>query len=290
MARMSKMSPRERPMRRLGLGVLMAGVFGLVVAQTAPQIRTWFSPVRTVAADQLSASARPGVWARITGQSAREQRIKALEAEVRDLARWKAASISMAERLESYEAMLNALGEPPARGVTARVAAESDGPFSETLLANAGRAQGVEPGSVAMNEGGLVGRVVQLGERSSRILLVTDFNSRVPVLGETSGLRAILYGARDGLGSLTDLPEAGEFVLGERILTSGEGGEFPRGAVVGTVAYQGEAARVLLGMKDAQGGFVRLVPPAAIPKPEAIAPVTPQVVAEADGASERTER
>lgn len=277
-------------MRRLGLGVLMAGVFGLIVAQTAPQIQAWFSPVRTVAADQLSASARPGVWARISGQSERDRKIKELEAEVRDLARWKAASISMAERMESYEAMLNALGEPPARGVTARVAAESDGPFSETLLSNAGRAQGVEAGSIAVNEGGLVGRVVQLGERSSRILLVTDFNSRVPVLGESSGLRAILYGARDGMGSLTDLPEAGDFVLGERVLTSGEGGEFPRGTVVGTVVYQGETARVILGMKSGQGGFVRLIPPAAIPKPEIIPATPPQVVAEADAVAERTER
>ncbi|HCX10854.1 MAG TPA: Rod shape-determining protein MreC, partial [Hyphomonas sp.] len=45
-----------------------------------------------------------------------------------------------------------------------------------------------------LNEGGLVGRVIQLGEYSSRILLITDFNSRVPVMGEVSGVRAIHYG------------------------------------------------------------------------------------------------
>lgn len=280
MARQSGLSFRKRPLRRLGLGVLMAGVFGLIVAQTAPEIRNFFSPVRTVAADQLTTNTQPGFFSRITGQNAKDRRIKELEAEVRDLARWKAASISMAERMESYEKLLNALGEPPARGVTARVAAESDGPFLETLLANAGTNQGVEEGAVALNDGGLVGRVVGLGRKSSRVLLVTDFNSRVPVLGESTGLRAILYGARDQMGALTDLPEEGGFQLGERIITSGEGGVFPRGLYVGEIVYQGEEPRVVLGMKSGQNGYVRLIPPAFIPKPEP-EPET-QVVAETE--------
>ncbi len=174
----------------------------------------------------------------------------------------------MAERLEGYEALLNALGEPPARGVTARVAAESDGPFAETLLANSGRAQGVEHGYVAVNEGGLVGREVQLGERSARILLVTDFNSRVAVLGESTGLRAIMQGGRDGLGVLAERPELQDFRRGERILTSGEGGVFPRGIVVGRAVQRGGDWRVALAMDEGMAGFVRLIPPQQIPKPE----------------------
>lgn len=280
MARQSSYGSRKRPFRRLGLAVIMAGLFGLVISQTAPQIRSIFQPARTIAADQLATNASPGFWSRITGQTARDRRIAELEAEVRDLSRWKAAALSMAERMETYEGMLNALGEPPARGVTARVAAESDGPFSETLLVNAGSLQGVEPGAIAVNEGGLVGRVIQLGERSSRVLLVTDFNNRVPVMGEVSGLRAILYGGRDGLGSLTDLPEAGAFIPGERILTSGEGGVYSRGLLAGVLADQGGTPRVLLAMKTVKGGFVRLIPPANIPKPEDSPENDVQVVAE----------
>jgi rod shape-determining protein MreC len=113
-----------------------------------------------------------------------------------------------------------------------------------------------------------VGRVVQLGERSARVLLVTDFNSRVPVMGEASGLRAILFGDRDDLGTLTDLPERGDFILGERVLTSGEGGIFPRGIVVGEIVQRGGTLRVEFGMRDSQGGFVRLMPSMKIPTPE----------------------
>ncbi len=279
MARHSRSGIKQRPLRRLGLAVLLVAAVGLVAAQTSPDIRDFFNPVRTIASDQLAANARPGLWARLTGQAAKDRKIRELEAEIRDLARWQAAAISMAERMGNYEDILNLMGEPPVRGVTARIAAESDGPYAETLLANAGRAQGVEESAVAVNEGGLVGRVVQLGERSSRILLITDFNSRIPVMGEISGLRAIMYGGRDGFGMLTDLPESEDFITGERIITSGEAGVFPRGLIAGYTFTRDENWRVRFAMKEARGGFVRLLPQMQIPTPEE-EPILEEVEAE----------
>lgn len=255
-------------MRRLGLGVALSVALGLLLMQTAPTIRDWFNPVRTVASDRLAGSSSTGLWSRITGANAKNQRIADLEEEVRDLERWRAAAISMAERLETYEEILNVMGEPPKRGVTARIAAETDGPFAETYLADAGYRSGVRDSAIAVNEGGLVGRVIRIGNRSSRILLVTDFNSRVPVMGEKSGLRGILYGGRDGLGVITDIPERDEFIAGENILTSGEGGVFPRGIVAGYAIQQGDNWRVKFAMTEARGGYVRLIPRLEIPKPE----------------------
>lgn len=268
MAGQTRSGTRRRPMRGLSLGILLALGLALVLLQTAPRIAAAFDPVRAATSDQLAGRGGPSWFDRVTGQTARAERVAELEAEVRDLARWRAAAISMAERLESYEVILNAQGEPPARGVTARIVAESDGPFAETLLANAGRVQGVEEGFIAVNEAGLVGRVIHLGERSSRILTVTDFNSRVPVLGEASGVRAIMHGGREELGALSDRPEADTFFESERILTSGEGGVFPRGIVAGRAVARGDDWRVRFAMKDGGEGFVRLVPPAAILKPE----------------------
>lgn len=259
---------KRRPLRGLAFGILLALGGGIVVLQTAPSIKEAFTPVRTSASDQLVGNGSANWYARITGQAAREARVRELEAEVRDLARWRAAAISMAERLETYEEILNAQGEPPVQGVTARIIAESDGPFADTLLANAGQNQGIEAGFVAVNEGGLVGRIVQLGKRSSRILAVTDFNSRVPIMGEASGVRAIMYGGRDGVGALDDRPEIDNFLEGERILTTGEGGLFPRGLVAGYAMQRGNSWRVDYAMKRGEAGFVRLVPPARIPKPE----------------------
>lgn len=274
-----------RGARRLTLGIIMAALFALLVAQSAPQISEFFVPVRTTVSDRLSAPAEISLWARITGQAERERRIRELENEVRDLARYKAAAISMADRLEAYERILNLMGEPPEKGVTARVTTEVEGPFSQTLIANAGRLQGVEPGAVAVNEGGLVGRVVHLGERSARILLVSDYSSRLPVLGEVSGVRAIMYGQDRDIGRLSDLPEKADFIEGERILTSGDGGAFPRGLVVGTARAEGGGWRVRLAMRQAAGGYVRMIQPPVIPEPVADPVRPPDTARQADPVS-----
>ena len=268
MSRQTGPKRQSRPMRALGFGILMAVGLGLVLVQSAPSIDRWFNPVRTSASDQLASGNGIGWLPRITGQTSRNEKIKALEAEIRDLERWRAAAITMAERMEAYETILNVQGEPPVRGVTARIVAESDGPFSHTLLANAGQVHGVEQGFVAVNEGGLVGRVIQLGARSSRILEVTDFNSRVPVLGEQSGVRAIMYGGRNEHGALEDLPEDDQFIIGERILTSGEGGAYPRGVVAGYAVRRGQDWQIEFAKNRGRVGFVRLIPERAIPKPE----------------------
>ena len=86
-----------------------------------------------------------------------------------------------------------------------------------------------------------------------------------------------MYGGRDGFGRLTDLPEQGDFLPNERILTSGEGGLFPRGVVVGHVrGPEGKEIRVDLAMLNGQLSYVRLKPAISIPTPEAF-PVETEV-------------
>lgn len=270
MPRLGGKGYRQRPLRRYGFFVAVAGLLALLLLQTSPRLSQGVEPVRTAASDQLFHVTRPSLIDRLSGASAKERRILELEARVRELAQYKALALTMAERLEVYEDILNMQGEPGGAEVTARIMAETNGPFAEALLANAGATNGVLEGYFAENDRGLVGRVVQVGQRSSRILKITDFNSRVPVMGEASGLRAIMYGGRDGLGRLTDLPEQGSFLPNERILTSGEGGLFPRGVVVGDVRdTEGKEIRVDLAMLNGQLSYVRLKPIMSIPVPEA---------------------
>ena len=268
MPRYTGKASRKRPLRRYGFFIAIAGLIALLLLQTSPRLSRQIEPVRTAASDQLFHMSKPSLLDRLTGASARERRIIELEARVRDLAQYEAMAVSMAERLEVYESILNMQGEPAEAEVTARIMAEADGPFAEAFLANAGKLNGIQEGYYAENDRGLVGRVVQVGQRSSRILKITDFNSRVPVMGESSGLRAIMFGGRDGSGRLTDRPESGEFRPGERILTSGEGGLFPRGVVIGRVNTSGGEPKVDLAMAGGQLGYVRLKPSRRIPAPE----------------------
>lgn len=285
MPRLGGKGYRQRPLRRYGFFVAVAGLLALLLLQTSPRLSQGVEPIRTAASDQLFHVTRPSLIDRISGASAKERQILELEARVRELAQYKALALTMAERLEVYEDILNMQGEPGGAEVTARIMAETNGPFAEALLANAGATNGVMEGYFAENDRGLVGRVVQVGQRSSRILKITDFNSRVPVMGEASGLRAIMYGGRDGFGRLTDLPELGDFLPNERILTSGEGGLFPRGVVVGHVrGAEEKEIRVDLAMLNGQLSYVRLKPAISIPTPEAV-PIETEIaeLTEGDG-------
>ncbi len=137
------------------------------------------------------------------------------------------------ERLARYEALLGLPPELLATGMTARLIGEASGPFSAARIANAGAEVGVKTGFAAINEYGLVGWVSSVGKRSSRVLLLTDPNSRIPVMGETSRVRAIMVGDRSEQPEMLYMSDASRLRPGERIMTSGDGGLFPRGVLVG---------------------------------------------------------
>lgn len=219
-----------------------------------------------------------------------DSRIKALERENSELRQWRTLALALAERNERYEALLNmptdglAAALAPNAGAAARVMLDVGGPFRRTLLANAGADHGVKPGAVAVNEHGLVGRVVLVGQRTSRVLMLDDYNSRVPVMGQLSRVRAVLVGAARATprleGPIAAETPGLEFVVGaeglkagEPIVTSGDGGLFPAGLVVGYAVQDGAKRwRVRLATADAPIDFVRLLPYVAPEAPEANAP------------------
>ena len=122
--------------------------------------------------------------------------------------------------------------DPP---VAARVVGDSGGAFVHSVLVNAGGQDGVRKGQAAVNGEGLVGRVAEVGERSARVLLVTDLNSRIPVLLESQRYRAILVGDNSQRPRLLYLSADAKVSPGDRIVTSGHGGVFPPGLAVGVV-------------------------------------------------------
>jgi rod shape-determining protein MreC len=109
-----------------------------------------------------------------------------------------------------------------------------------TALLNAGRRDGVEKGQSAVTGAGLAGRVIETGERSSRLLLLTDLNSRVPVTLEASRWRGILAGDNTARPRLLFLPNSAEVAVGDRVVSSGDGGVAPPGLPIGVVAQIAE--------------------------------------------------
>ena len=132
-------------------------------------------------------------------------------------------------------AVLGIRTDPPLPHVAAETIADTRGPFANTRLANVGRDKGVTEGNPVLSEHGLVGRVVGVTDHVSRIMLLTDAESRTPVLVVRTNGRAILSGDGGAAPKLDYIRSALGIKEGDRVLTSGDGGVFPRGLPVGTV-------------------------------------------------------
>jgi rod shape-determining protein MreC len=118
---------------------------------------------------------------------------------------------------------------------SARVAIDNSGPYVKSVIINAGAANGVESDLAVINENGLVGRVMDAGARTARVLLLTDMNSRVPVMTEKSRERAIVAGDNSDTLQMKYLPQDSKISVGERVVTTSDGGVLPPGLPVGVV-------------------------------------------------------
>ena len=155
--------------------------------------------------------------------------------ENRRLLQWQTVARRLEAENAAYRALLDVKTEAAPLFLSARVIADSGAPFVRTVLMNAGHRDGVRAGQAVMNEDGLVGRVAQVGQRSARILLLSDLNSRVPVINGASQQRGVLVGDNTDLPQLVFLPNQAQVSPGDPIVTSGHGGLFPPGLPIGVV-------------------------------------------------------
>jgi len=144
---------------------------------------------------------------------------------------WRAEGLE--RRLSQMRTLLNAVDEPALGFASGRVIADARGPFARSMLLNIGAENGVKAGYAVINEDGLVGRIVNAGERAARVILLSDLNSRVPVLVGPSASRAVLLGDNSSTMTLQFLPADVTIYPGDEVYTSGHGGLFPRGLRVG---------------------------------------------------------
>lgn len=159
-----------------------------------------------------------------------------LKKELEELQPWRDQAIALKNVNARYEAMLGLRTEPVVALATARSVSESRGPFANARLLDAGSNKGIQIGNPVINEQGLVGRIVGVTGGVSRMLLLTDVASRTPVLIDRTDARALLTGDGSGNPKLEFVRGNGAVQAGDRILTSGDGGGFPRGVPIGVAA------------------------------------------------------
>ncbi len=135
--------------------------------------------------------------------------------------------------------LLNYVTPPKADFITARVIAEEGDAFSHSMIAYVGN-KPAEKGQIAMSDKGVVGRVDRVGHVYARILLITDINSKIPVMIESSRVRGILSGDNTSFPKLVFTPLDAGINIGDRIVTSGVAGVFPAGLPIGRVVSVGK--------------------------------------------------
>jgi len=169
---------------------------------------------------------------------------ESLKEEMQRLRGWEAVARRLDHENQVLRSFLNAKTEGLGPVIAGRVIGDAGGPYVRAVLVNAGSQQGVAKGQAVTDGRYVIGQVITAGRLSARILLITDLNSRVPVMIERSGDRAILAGDNSPLPSLKFLPVGAELQEGDRILTSGDGGVFPARLPVGEAVITPDGLKI----------------------------------------------
>ncbi len=159
-----------------------------------------------------------------------------LRAEIEELRKVRDANIALKNLNKRYAALLDIHVEPPVPMATGASISDARGPFANARLINTGSSEGVKVGNPVINEHGLLGRVTGTSPNVSRFVLLTDASSQVPVLIDRSDARAILSGDGSGNPRLEYVRGEDAVKVGDRVLSSGDGGGMPRGLPIGVVA------------------------------------------------------
>ncbi|MCC5987959.1 MAG: rod shape-determining protein MreC [Pararhodobacter sp.] len=256
-----------RPVRRLLLAVLvlvLAGLFLLWRVDSPRVERFRMAFVDAVVPNMEWAMAPVTRAARMIEDFRSYTRIyeqnQELRRELQQMRAWREAALQLEQRNAQLLDLAQVRLDPQLTHVTGVVMADAGSPFRKSVLINVGARDGIVDGWAVTDGLGLAGRVAGVGQRTSRVMLLTDSNSRVPVILQPSGQRAILSGD-NGPAPLLEFIEAPDDIRpGDRVVSASDGGVFPPGLLVGAVVLDSDRRmRVRLAADYGRLDFLRVL-------------------------------
>ena len=241
-ARRDRREPRSRHVSVL-VFILLFLSFALLVlsrlnhpyVQAVRQaVAPWYTPALTGLADMFAPLR--DLKHRMTELGITQDELARLRAQNQQLRGWDWRARDLERQLEALGRHAKLVEQTETPLVSARVVADSAGPFARTVLIDAGAAQGVKLGHPVVSAEGLVGRIMEVSQNAARVMLLDDINSRVPVAIGAQGTRAILTGDNTATPALRHVPRDGVLAAGDVVATSGRGGMFPPTLRIGEVA------------------------------------------------------
>ena len=122
--------------------------------------------------------------------------------------------------------------------ILAKVLVDKQSPFLKSVIVNRGSKDGIKLGMAVLDEEFLIGKVVEVNFRTSRVLLLSDLNSKIPISVEPNSVQSILTGTGEKYGKLL-YTQIDNFNLktGDQVYTSGSGGIFKSGIPIGKINF-----------------------------------------------------
>ncbi|MCP5038062.1 MAG: rod shape-determining protein MreC [Rhodobacteraceae bacterium] len=182
-----------------------------------------------------------------------------LRRELRQMKAWKEAALQLEQENAKLLDLNNVRLDARLSYVTGVVLADTGSPFRQSVILNVGARDGVIDGWPAMDGLGLVGRISGVGDQTSRVILLSDVNSRIPVTIQPSGQTALLTGNNSAAPFLEFLENPDLVRPSDRVVSSGDGGVFPAGLLVGHVVQVDRRLRVRLSADYQRLEFLRVL-------------------------------
>ena len=183
-----------------------------------------------------------------------------LRRELQKMSAWKEAAVQLEQENAKLLAQNNVRLDPALTAISGVVLTDSGTAFRQSVLLNVGARDGVLDGWATMDGLGLVGRISGVGERTARVMLLTDPSSRLPVRILPSGQHALAEGDNTPFPALDFIERPEDVRPGDRVISSGDGGMFPAGLVVGQVAQATDGRlRVRLAADYGRLEFLRVL-------------------------------
>mgnify|MGYP001347683326 FL=1 len=130
--------------------------------------------------------------------------------------------------------------------IGAKIMLDKNSPYLNSVIINKGSNVGIKLGMPVLSKGHLVGRIVEVNFISSRILLLNDLNSRIPVVISPNGAQAILSGVGKSKPNLEYLPENFDVADNSLVYTSGKDGVLFSGISIGKAVFEDDRVKVKL--------------------------------------------
>jgi rod shape-determining protein MreC len=158
-----------------------------------------------------------------------------LQAENNRLRHWQSVAVTLARENRALRDLTRYKPVSKTAYISAKVVGGAQNAFSQNLWLNIGAQDGIKPYQPVIDAHGLLGRTVLVSAHAAKLQLLSDPNSRIPVVVGANGVRAVITGAQNGGLKLLFLPLIHNIKMGDMVTSSDDGGLMPPAVAIGRV-------------------------------------------------------